>query len=198
MWQVATSAVATHLCVERCNQRGPLQRTRLWHPLSAVKSFYNTHSVASGLLHGVQMVIYFFYKGSWVLPVAGFAVGYATNWVALKLVFEPAQPVNFGCFTLQGLFLKRQQQAAEVLADVSKNTFLAQELLWDEVFHGVWKDRWHALLQRVTDSFVRQRVQAGAAQRIASAMLLGEERLARIVRVARRPPSMLYAAASLS
>lgn len=49
----------------------------------------------------VQALVYFFYKGAWVLPAAGFLVGYGTNWVALKLIFEPAHPKNFGCFTLQ-------------------------------------------------------------------------------------------------
>ena len=49
----------------------------------------------------VQALVYFFYKGVWVLPVAGFLVGYGTNWVALKLIFEPAHPRRLGCFTLQ-------------------------------------------------------------------------------------------------
>lgn len=49
----------------------------------------------------VQALVYFFYKGVWVLPVAGFLVGYGTNWVALKLIFEPAHPRSLGCFTLQ-------------------------------------------------------------------------------------------------
>lgn len=49
----------------------------------------------------LQAFVYFFYKGKWVLPVAGFLVGYGTNWVALKLIFEPAKPKNLGCFTLQ-------------------------------------------------------------------------------------------------
>jgi uncharacterized membrane protein YheB (UPF0754 family) len=132
-----------------------------------------------------QLAIYMFYKGKWVLPVAGFAVGYATNWVALKLIFEPARPYNLGCFTLQGLFLKRQHEASEILAATSKNIFLAQDELWREVFRGEWRDRWLALLERVTDGFVRRRLTAHGTRRVAAALLLGEERLARIIREAR-------------
>ena len=74
----------------------------------------------------LQTLVYYFYDAAWVLPVAGFAVGYFTNWVALKLIFEPAAPVNLGFYTLQGLFLKRQQEAAKVIAAFSLEYFLVQ------------------------------------------------------------------------
>jgi hypothetical protein len=74
----------------------------------------------------MQALVYFFYKGKWVLPVAGFGVGYFTNWVALKLIFEPSRPWNLGIYTLQGLFLKRQHEAAGVIAANSMQFFLVQ------------------------------------------------------------------------
>ena len=43
------------------------------------------------------------------MNVAGFGliVGSATNWLALKIIFEPVEPINIcGIYTLQGLFLK--------------------------------------------------------------------------------------------
>ena len=43
------------------------------------------------------------------LNVAGFGliVGSATNWLALKIIFEPVESINIcGIYTLQGLFLK--------------------------------------------------------------------------------------------
>lgn len=47
-----------------------------------------------GFLFGlVQTVIYYFYQKDVVMPVAGFIVGFATNWVALKMIFEPIEPV---------------------------------------------------------------------------------------------------------
>lgn len=43
-----------------------------------------------GALFGlIQMVVWYYYKGNWVLPVFGVIVGYATNWLALKLIFSP-------------------------------------------------------------------------------------------------------------
>lgn len=39
-------------------------------------------------------------------------VGYITNWLAIKLIFEPVDPVKMGPFVLQGLFLKRQDEVS--------------------------------------------------------------------------------------
>lgn len=72
-----------------------------------------------GFLFGiVQMLIWITYPVYWVLPAAGFFVGYATNWLALHLTFEPKEPVKFGPFTLQGVFIKRRHEVAVSFADV--------------------------------------------------------------------------------
>ena len=67
-----------------------------------------------GFLFGIfQMVIWVLYPAPWILPAAGFCVGYLTNWIALKLVFAPREPVKVGPMTVQGLFHKRQNEVAE-------------------------------------------------------------------------------------
>lgn len=88
---------------------------------------------------------------------------------------------------LQGLFLKRQQEAAEVIAENSHRFFLRQPLLWNEILHGTYRDRWEAMLRRVTERFVRERGSRGVAERLAMAALVGEENLQRIVQLVRRP-----------
>ena len=52
-------------------------------------------------------MVYYFYDGWWLLPLAGFFVGYITNWLALLLIFNPANPVQVGPFVFQGVVLKR-------------------------------------------------------------------------------------------
>ncbi|RLB45459.1 MAG: DUF445 domain-containing protein, partial [Deltaproteobacteria bacterium] len=67
-----------------------------------------------GFLFGVfQMLIWVLYPAPWILPAAGFLVGYLTNWIALKLVFFPREPLKIGPMTVQGLFHKRQNEVAE-------------------------------------------------------------------------------------
>ncbi len=67
-----------------------------------------------GFLFGiVQMAVWVMYPAPWILPAAGFGVGYMTNWIALKLVFHPREPVKIGPVTVQGLFHKRQAEVAQ-------------------------------------------------------------------------------------
>jgi len=66
-----------------------------------------------GFLFGLfQMVGWAFVKTDWQLPVFGLIVGYATNWIALKMIFRPQQPTKYGPVTFQGLFHKRQKEVA--------------------------------------------------------------------------------------
>ncbi|MBC7174299.1 MAG: hypothetical protein H5U40_17775 [Polyangiaceae bacterium] len=77
-----------------------------------------------GLFGVVQMTIWAVYPEWWILPFFGFLVGYATNWVALKLVFEPKQPTKYGPFVFHGLFHKRQQEVASRFASITSSRVL--------------------------------------------------------------------------
>ncbi len=74
----------------------------------------NAGAWMGGIFGIVQAIIYCFYDAHWVLPVAGLIVGSLTNWLALKMIFEPVDPIPLfgGRFVLQGLFLKRQKAVA--------------------------------------------------------------------------------------
>ena len=61
---------------------------------------------------------------NWMLPIGGAVVGFLTNWIALKYIFAPVNPIFLGPFKLQGIFLKRQ---AEVSAEFSK--FMAKNVM---------------------------------------------------------------------
>ncbi len=77
----------------------------------------------------------------WVLPIAGTAIGAATNWVALKMIFEPAEPRQIGRFNVQGLFLKRQPEAADVYATVIADDIVTLSNIGQELLHGPRSDR---------------------------------------------------------
>ncbi|UCH29542.1 MAG: hypothetical protein JSV06_00550 [Myxococcales bacterium] len=72
-----------------------------------------------GFLFGVfQMIIWVLYPAPWILPAAGFGVGYLTNWIAIRLVFAPREPTKVGPITVQGLFHKRQPEVAEAFGRI--------------------------------------------------------------------------------
>lgn len=57
------------------------------------------------LLGLIQMVLWMLYPLNWTLPVCGAVVGYITNLIALKWIFEPLLPTKVGPFILQGNYL---------------------------------------------------------------------------------------------
>ena len=85
-----------------------------------------------GLLLGLgQMVAWVVKPKMWTLPVAGALVGYITNWIAIKLLFEPADPVDFGPFVLQGLFESRQVEVSDEFAHFMESRVLSSPMLLD-------------------------------------------------------------------
>lgn len=52
------------------------------------------------------------------MPVAGFLVGWVTNYLALKVIFRPLEPKQILCWTVQGIFLKRQHEVSATFARV--------------------------------------------------------------------------------
>ncbi len=64
-----------------------------------------------------------------LIPLISGLIGWLTNWVAIKMLFHPKKPLNFGFFVLQGVFIKRQKALAQKLADaVEENLFSHQDI----------------------------------------------------------------------
>ncbi|MEZ4264917.1 MAG: hypothetical protein R3F39_00960 [Myxococcota bacterium] len=89
-----------------------------------------------GLFGLVQLLIWLIYPAWWILPFFGFLVGYATNLVALRLIFDPKEPMKVGPFTFQGLFHQRQKQIAVEFAQIMTARVLNAENLFRELATG--------------------------------------------------------------
>ena len=118
----------------------------------------------SGLYFGfafglVQMVVFYFVdkhapeQGVWLLPFFGFAVGYLTNFVALKVIFQPIEPKRVCGVTLHGVFLRRQNEVSEEFARLNQLHFCNAENLWEEMMNGTYKEKFEALVRRNAENF---------------------------------------------
>jgi len=97
--------------------------------------------VESGLGFGAalglgQMIGWARYSRPWTLPVAGALVGYITNWIAIKLLFEPAEPVEVGPITLQGLFESRQNEVSDEFGRFMSDRVLSSSRLLEALADG--------------------------------------------------------------
>lgn len=86
------------------------------------------------LLGVIQMVIALFWTNPWSLSIGGAVVGYATNWLALKWIFEPVNPTKFGPFILQGQFLRRQKEVAREFSKFFSKRILSSKQVWHSIF----------------------------------------------------------------
>ncbi|MCG8671548.1 MAG: hypothetical protein MI867_19235 [Pseudomonadales bacterium] len=101
-----------------------------------------------GFLFGlIQMGIWVFFQQWWILPLFGLIVGYATNVIALKIIFQPLNPVQIGPFTLQGLFLKRQKAVAQVLCNITTSEVITISNILYAMLTGPKKERTYKLIQ---------------------------------------------------
>ena len=94
--------------------------------------------MALGLL---QMAVWLVWNPPWTLAAGGAFVGYATNWLALKIMFEPVDPVfSLGTFKFQGLFLQRQAEVADEFSTFVERELLQPAQLWRELAGGARSD----------------------------------------------------------
>ena len=101
-----------------------------------------------GFLFGIfQMIVWVLYPAPWILPAAGFGVGYLTNWIAIKLVFAPREPVKFGPITVQGLFHKRQPEVAEAFGRIVATRVLNADNLVRTVMEGDGVSRMNEIVE---------------------------------------------------
>ncbi len=94
-----------------------------------------------GFLFGlIQMVIWYFiesYEWAWMtLPTAGLIVGYLTNFIALKMIFEPERPIRFGPVVFQGLLMKRQEEVSREFGKVLASRLFTMHNIFDNIIYG--------------------------------------------------------------
>ncbi len=83
----------------------------------------------------------------WVLPIAGVLIGYTTNLLGIRMIFEPVEPRRVGPFEVQGLFLKRQPEVAEVYAEIIADDIVTMANIAEELLHGPNSDRTRQMIE---------------------------------------------------
>jgi uncharacterized membrane protein YheB (UPF0754 family) len=111
------------------------------------------------LLGLIQMAVALFWDNPWSLSIGGGIVGLATNWLALKWIFEPVNPTKIGPFVLQGQFLRRQKEVAKEFSHFFATRILRSEQVWNSIltdpsttpaFHKLFGRQFERFLNQVT------------------------------------------------
>lgn len=100
----------------------------------------------------------------WIPFVTAF-IGWLTNWVAIRMLFRPRQPVNLLLFKWQGLIPRRQADVADTVAEVIEREVLSQHTIRTELERLDVSGR--------LDAFVRRVVREKAGRKLQSIPLIG-------------------------
>ncbi len=104
-----------------------------------------------GLLLGVPVAFLtvFALTQWWVLPIAGVLIGYTTNLLGIRMIFEPVDPRRLGPITVQGLFLKRQPEVAGVYAAIIADNIVTMGHMAEDLMNGPNSDRTRQMIEDV-------------------------------------------------
>jgi uncharacterized membrane protein YheB (UPF0754 family) len=111
----------------------------------------------------LQTIAWAVFREPLLLPAFGLITGWATDWLALRMVFYPIEPRRFfGLFTWQGLFLRRRAEVARDYGDLIAKEIITPRNVVEAVLKGPLSDRVFATVQREVHQLVD--AQAGLAR----------------------------------
>ncbi|WP_207308811.1 hypothetical protein [Marinobacter caseinilyticus] len=113
-----------------------------------LRSVINKGAWIGGLLGAGVAPLWLQYSEAWVLPLAGFGIGFVTNWLAINLIFRPLAPRRFLFWRIQGLFLRRQPEISAVWARLVAQELITVEKVANAMINGEHGDRTRAIIQK--------------------------------------------------
>jgi uncharacterized membrane protein YheB (UPF0754 family) len=100
-----------------------------------------------GFLFGIPVAFVDHWFHQWyLLPILGIGVGWLTNLLGMWLIFEPVEPTRYLGIRFHGLFLRRQNEAAEVYAQIIADDVITLERIGDFLVDGPRGDRTRQML----------------------------------------------------
>jgi len=128
-----------------------------------------------GLIFGVpQLVLWLLFPTNWTLPLFGFLVGYATNWLALYLIFEPKTPKSFLGIPYQGLFHRRQKEIAKEFGEIVAQRVFNSDNLFKEISSGEPRKKLLAIVGEKADILIAKYQQHPMAAMVMNPQLAAE------------------------
>jgi uncharacterized membrane protein YheB (UPF0754 family) len=147
-----------------------------------------------GLVLGlVQTVVWALTKDPIVMPLFGAAIGWCTDWLAIKLVFFPRERRRIlGVLPLQGVFQRRRDEVAKQYAAVVARDVMTVPNLVEAVLTGPRADRLRALVRETVEEAIDE--QAGLARQLVGADRFTELKKTAVDRAIRYLPTTMLTA----
>lgn len=107
----------------------------------------------------VQVAAWAAFHNPLIMPVFGVFTGWFTDWLALKMIFNPKEPTRYlGLFTWQGMFLKRRHEVSAAYSALIAQEIITPRNVIEAVLRGPLSDRVLSIIQRTVDEELGRQV----------------------------------------
>jgi uncharacterized membrane protein YheB (UPF0754 family) len=94
-----------------------------------------------GTIGLLQLALWLMFHEPLIMPAFGLIVGWFTDWLALKLIFNPKHPVRILGIEFQGLFLKRRMEVAADYGALIADEIITPRKVIAAILEGPLSDR---------------------------------------------------------
>jgi uncharacterized membrane protein YheB (UPF0754 family) len=116
----------------------------------AAMKFIRRSGIYFGFAIGlVQMVAWGLFHNPWIMPGFGFVTGFASDWLALNLIFIPREPRKlFGFIPVHGVLHAQRDNVTRDYARLLANDLFSADVLLDAILHGPTSERLFAAIEK--------------------------------------------------
>ena len=93
-----------------------------------------------------------------IMVIISAAIGWITNWVAIKMLFRPHNEINLGLFKIQGLIPKRRAEIGVGIADVIQNELISIKDVIANIDREEFSKRLNDLIDDVLEKNLKTKV----------------------------------------
>ena len=93
-----------------------------------------------------------------IMVIISAAIGWITNWVAIKMLFRPHNEINLGLFKIQGLIPKRRAEIGIGIADVIQNELISIKDVIANIDRKEFSKRLNDLIDDVLEKNLKTKV----------------------------------------
>ncbi len=93
-----------------------------------------------------------------IMVIISAAIGWITNWVAIKMLFRPHNEINLGLFKIQGLIPKRRAEIGIGIADVIQNELISIKDVIANIDREEFSKRLNDLINDVLEKNLKTKV----------------------------------------
>ncbi|MBS4063787.1 MAG: DUF445 family protein [Chitinophagaceae bacterium] len=93
-----------------------------------------------------------------LIPIISAFIGWFTNWIAIKMLFHPKQPITVLGITIQGIFPKRQEQFAVKLGKLVSEQLLSFNDIEQKLTNTANLQKMMPQVEQHIDYFLREKL----------------------------------------